>query len=218
MLKRLLGAATMSLLSCSLATPVLASALPDPLQDQVMAAQKTDNTIVLAGGCFWGVQNVFQHMKGVTKAVSGYAGGKADAAKYQLVSSGATGHAEAVQVTYDTSQVTLGKILKVYFGAAHNPTELNRQGPDHGTQYRSAIFYANDEQKKIADAYIDQLQKAKVFSDSIVTTLEPLSGFYAAEDYHQNYAKLHPDNMYIVINDAPKLDEFKKMFPDLYTN
>lgn len=192
-----------------------ASALPDPKQDENAGAR--NESITLAGGCFWGVQAVFQHVKGVTSAVSGYAGGDAGTAHYERVGSGATGHAESVQVTYDTSEVTLGQLLKVYFAVAHNPTELNYQGPDHGTQYRSAIFYANDEQKKIAEAYIAQLDKAKVFPAPIVTKLEPLKGFYKAEDYHQDYAKLHPDNFYIKINDLPKVTHLKEQFPELYT-
>ena len=204
--------------ACSLGGSAMAAVLPNPVMDKPLAhsTEQQRETLVVAGGCFWGVQNVFQHVKGVVAAVSGYAGGKADAATYHLVSNGDTGHAESVEITYDPSQVTLGQILKVYFGAAHNPTELNHQGPDYGTQYRSAIFYANDEQKKIAEAYIDQLQKAKVFADPIVTRLEPLSAFYAAEDYHQNYAKLHPDNMYIVVNDLPKVKELQKTMPELF--
>lgn len=216
--RRLIRTIPAALLACCLGVPASAAVLPDPAVDEPVAQHAAvEKTIVLAGGCFWGIQNVFQHVKGVTKAVSGYAGGKADTAEYEVVSTGETGHAESVQVTYDPSQVTLGKILKVYFGAAHNPTELNRQGPDHGTQYRSAIFYTNDEQRKIAQAYIDQLQKAHVFSAPIVTKLEALPQFYPAEGYHQNYAKLHPDNMYIVINDLPKVKELQSMFPELYT-
>jgi peptide-methionine (S)-S-oxide reductase len=191
--------------------------LPDPALDEQISGQKPgDSTIVLAGGCFWGVQAVFQHVKGVTKAVSGYAGGEQRTAQYELVSGGETGHAESVEVTYDPARVTLGQILKVYFSVAHNPTELNYQGPDHGTQYRSAIFYATPEQKKIAAAYIDQLNKAKAFSSPIVTTLEPLAEFYAAEGYHQDYARLHPGNPYIVQNDLPKVANLQKEFPDLF--
>lgn len=191
--------------------------LPDPIMDtQIAAVGVKDQTIVLAGGCFWGMQAVFQHLKGVTKAVSGYAGGAAITAHYEDVSTGTTGHAESVQITYDPSQITLGKVLKVYFSVAHNPTELNRQGPDTGTQYRSEIFYTTPEQEKIAKAYIAQLQQEKVFSSPIVTKVEKLPGFYRAEDYHQNYAKLHPDNPYIAINDLPKVENLKKDFPELY--
>ncbi len=191
-----------------------AAPLPDPVLDQSPATQQQN--IVLAGGCFWGVQAVFQHVRGVTQAVSGYAGGGAETAHYETVSSGASGHAESVQVTYDPSQITLGKILKIYFTVAHDPTELNRQGPDRGTQYRSAIFVATPEQQKVATSYIAQLEQAKVFSAPIVTAVEPLRGFYAAEDYHQNYFRLHPDNPYILINDRPKVLALKKEFPELY--
>ncbi len=200
-----------------------AATLPDPVIDEVVRVTdaksvKAEESIVVAGGCFWGVQNVFQHVKGVTSAVSGYAGGKADTAQYEIVSTGQTGHAESVKVTYDPAQVSLGKILKVFFAVAHDPTELNRQGPDHGTQYRSAIFYSNDEQKKIAGAYIGQLDKAKVFSDAIVTKLEPVTAFYPAEGYHQDYAKLHPMNPYILINDLPKAKALQANYPELWTN
>ena len=188
--------------------------LPDPVVDE--KAQAASETVTLAGGCFWGVQAVFQHVKGVTSAVSGYAGGDASSAHYEMVGSGTTGHAESVQVTYDPSQVTLGKLLKVYFSVAHNPTELNYQGPDHGTQYRSAIFYATPEQKKIAEAYIEQLNGAKAYPSPIVTSLEPFKGFYAAEGYHQDYARLHPDNGYIQHNDLPKVARLKDLLPDLY--
>lgn len=173
-------------------------------------------TVVLAGGCFWGVQAVFQHTKGVTSVVSGYAGGEKQTAHYEMVGTGRTGHAESVQVTFDPQQISYGKILQIYFSVAHNPTELNYQGPDSGTQYRSAIFYANDEQKGVAGAYITQLDKALVFGEPIVTKLEPLRGFYPAEDYHQDFAVLHPSYPYIVFNDAPKVENLKKLFADLY--
>jgi len=173
-------------------------------------------TVVLAGGCFWGVQAVYQHTKGVTRAVSGYAGGQKETAHYEMVGTGRTGHAESVSVTYDPQQISYGKILQIYFSVAHNPTELNRQGPDFGSQYRSAIFYANDEQKRVAAAYIAQLQQAHVFSAPIVTKLEPLTGFYPAEDYHQDFLVLHPSYPYIVFNDLPKLDELKRLFEDNY--
>lgn len=189
--------------------------IPPPAED-ASAATGGLQTAVLAGGCFWGVQAVFQHTKGVTKALSGYAGGQKDAAHYEMVGTGRTGHAESVSVTYDSRQISYGKILQIYFSVAHNPTELNRQGPDFGTQYRSAIFYADEEQKRIASAYIAQLQQARVFGSPIVTKLEPLSGFYAAEDYHQDFLVLHPSYPYIVFNDLPKLDNLKQVFPDYY--
>jgi peptide-methionine (S)-S-oxide reductase len=190
--------------------------IPPPALDAAAPAGGGLQTIVLAGGCFWGVQAVYQHTKGVTQAVSGYAGGPKDAAHYEMVGSGRTGHAESVSVTYDPQQVSYGKILQIYFSVAHNPTELNRQGPDTGTQYRSAIFYANDEQKRVAEAYIAQLDKAHVFSRPIVTRLETFSGFYPAEDYHQDFAVLHPTYPYIVFNDAPKVANLQRMFADVY--
>jgi peptide-methionine (S)-S-oxide reductase len=194
-----------------------AMTLPDPISDAPLAQNDAaPQTIILAGGCFWGMQAVFQHTKGVTQAISGYAGGNSLTAHYQIVSTGATGHAESVQVTYDPSQITLGKILKIYFAVAHNPTELNYQGPDHGTQYRSAIFYATPEQYRISKSYIDQLQQAKIFTDPIVTKLEPLQAFYPAEAYHQDYARLNPTNPYIAINDLPKVNALQTQYPDLY--
>ncbi len=184
--------------------------IPAPALDAPTNGEK--QTVVLAGGCFWGVQAVFQHTKGVTSAVSGYAGGDKSTAHYEVVGTGRTGHAESVAVTFDPRQVSLGKILQIYFSVAHNPTELNRQGPDAGTQYRSAIFYAGGEQKKVAAAYVAQLDRAKVFPGPIVTQLEPLRGFFPAEDYHQDYAVLHPSNPYIVFNDLPKVDNLKRIF------
>jgi len=173
-------------------------------------------TAVFAGGCFWGVDAVFKHVKGVTRVVSGYAGGNADTASYETVSTGTTGHAESVQVTYDPSRVTYPELLKVFFNIAHDPTELNRQGPDTGTQYRSVVFYANDNQKKLTEAYIAQLNQDKVFDGPIVTQVVPFHAFYPAEAYHQNYLALHPDQPYIVINDLPKLDRLRSTYPDLY--
>ncbi len=193
-----------------------AAPLPDPSVDIPLASAHGDQSIVLAGGCFWGMQDVFQHLKGVKQTVVGYAGGNADTAHYEIVSTGSTGHAEAVQVTYDPSEITVGQILKVYFAVAHDPTELNQQGPDRGTQYRSEIFFTTPDQQKVAAAYIAQLQQAKAFSEPIVTKIEPLEGFYRAEDYHQNYAELHPANAYILINDAPKVRAFEKQYPQLY--
>ena len=190
--------------------------IPDPAVDIPLATTKGQQVAVLAGGCFWGVEAVFDHLKGVREAKSGYAGGSAGTASYEKVSMGNTGHAESVRVVYDPSQISYGQLLRVFFSVAHDPTELNRQGPDTGTQYRSAIFYANDEQKRIAQAYIDQLNKAKVFSAEIVTQVAPLDVFHEAEDYHQNYLEHHPDQPYIVINDIPKVENLKKEFPELY--
>jgi len=190
--------------------------IPPPAADAAAPATTGTQTIVLAGGCFWGVQAVFQHTKGVTAAVSGYAGGEKQTAHYETVGTGRTGHAESVSVTFDPRQISYGKILQIYFSVAHNPTELNRQGPDYGSQYRSAIFYANDEQKQIAAAYITQLDNAHAFPQAIVTKLEPLHGFYPAEDYHQDFAVLHPSYPYIVYNDAPKVENLKRLFADVY--
>ena len=190
--------------------------IPPPTLDATVPAGATSQTIVLAGGCFWGVQAVFQHTKGVTAAISGYAGGDRQTAHYEVVGGGRTGHAESVAVTFDPRQISYGKILQIYFSVAHNPTELNRQGPDAGTQYRSAIFYADDEQQRIANAYIAQLDKAHAFARPIVTRLEVLHGFYAAEDYHQDFAVLHPSYPYIVFNDAPKVENLKRLFADVY--
>jgi peptide-methionine (S)-S-oxide reductase len=190
-------------------------AIPAPAVDEP-AGQAKMETAVLAGGCFWGVQGVFQRVAGVTNAVSGYAGGEKDAAHYETVSSGSTGHAEAVKVTFDPSKISYGKILQVYFSVAHDPTELNRQGPDTGTQYRTAIFPENAEQAKVAKAYIAQLDQARVFNAAIVTRIEPGHTFYPAEDYHQDYLTLNPGQPYIVYNDLPKIDNLKRIFPDLY--
>ena len=192
--------------------PVPAAAL-----DAKRAATQSRETAVIAGGCFWGIQAVFQHVKGVITATSGYSGGSAKTAQYETVSTGDTGHAESVQVVYDPSQITYGELLRVFFSVAHDPTELNRQGPDEGTQYRSVIFYGNDEQKRIAEAYIAQLNWAQVFPRSIVTQVVPLQAFYPAEAYHQNYAALHPNQPYIYYNDAPKVEHLRQEFPALYT-
>jgi peptide-methionine (S)-S-oxide reductase len=193
-----------------------AVSIPPPTLDAPAPAGVSSQTIVLAGGCFWGVQGVFEHTKGVTQALSGYSGGKKETAHYEMVGTERTGHAESVQITYEPKQISYGKILQIYFSVAHNPTELNYQGPDSGPSYRSAIFYANDEQKRIADAYIAQLNKAHVFPSPIVTTLEPLTGFYPAEDYHQDFLVLHPSYPYIVFNDAPKVANLKRLFADDY--
>jgi peptide-methionine (S)-S-oxide reductase len=189
--------------------------IPNPKVDAPLASTKSAQTAVFAGGCFWGVEAVFDNVKGVSKAESGYAGGSSDTAQYYTVASGNTGHAESVRITYDPSQVTYGQLLKVFFAVAHDPTELNRQGPDVGTQYRSAIFYANDEQKQIAESYIKQLDDAKAFPDRIVTQVTPLKDFYKAEEYHQNYLVHHPNEPYIVYNDMPKLANLRKLLPEL---
>jgi peptide-methionine (S)-S-oxide reductase len=208
-------AALAATLTWSRAHAADATPLPDPAVDAPRIAG-TGQTAVFSGGCFWGIQAVFQHVKGVKSATSGYSGGPAAAAQYEIVSTGETGHAESVQVVYDPSQISYGQLLKVFFSVAHDPTQLNRQGPDSGTQYRSAIFYASADQKRIAEAYISQLQQAKVFSRPIVTQVAPLKAFYAAEGYHQNYATLHPDDPYIAHNDAPKVEHLRQQFPDLY--
>ena len=193
-------------------------AIPNPSLDVPLAPTKGQQTAVIAGGCFWGIQAVFEHIKGVIRATSGYSGGSADTAHYERVSTGRTGHAEAVQITYDPSQISYGQLLKVFFSVAHDPTQLNQQGPDVGTQYRSAIFYASDEQKRIAQAYVDQLNHAKVFPKAIATQIVALNAFFPAEDYHQDYVDNHPENMYIVINDLPKVDHLQKQFPELYVD
>lgn len=188
---------------------------PDPATDIPAAQAGTQATAVFAGGCFWGVEAVFEHLKGVSSAVSGFAGGEARTAHYETVSTGSTGHAESVKVTYDPSQITYGQLLKVFFAVAHDPTEKNRQGPDWGTQYRSAIFYANGDQKRVAEAYIAQLNNAHVFKHTIVTEVAPLKAFYPAEAYHQHFLERNPHHPYIEVNDMPKLDELKKQFPEL---
>jgi peptide-methionine (S)-S-oxide reductase len=189
--------------------------IPPPTLDLSAPAGGTQ-TVVLAGGCFWGVQAVYEYTKGVTSAVAGYSGGSKETARYEMVGTERTGHAESVQVTYDPQQISLGKILQIYFSVAHNPTELNFQGPDHGPSYRSAIFYSNDEQKRIVQAYIDQLNQAHVFSKPIVTKLEGFTGFYPAEDYHQDFLVTHPTYPYIVYNDLPKVENLKRLFAEQY--
>ena len=199
--------------------PATASAVtvPAPASDVAAAPAAATESLVLAGGCFWGVQGVFQHVQGVVSAVSGYAGGNADTAKYEVVSSGSTGHAEAVKVVYDPKKISYGKLLQIYFSVAHNPTELNRQGPDTGTQYRSTIFPANAEQARVAQAYIAQLNAANTFGRKLATTVELLKAFYPAEAYHQDYLTLHPDQPYIAYNDLPKVEDLKRSFPSLYS-
>jgi peptide-methionine (S)-S-oxide reductase len=193
----------------------VAHAIPAPATDED-AAGATTETAVLAGGCFWGVQGVFQHVNGVTNALSGYAGGEKSTAHYEVVGSGRTGHAESVRITFDPRKISYGRILEIYFSVAHDPTQLNRQGPDVGAQYRSAIFPANAEQARVAKAYIAQLNQAKSYSAAIVTKIESGKEFFPAEDYHQDYLTLHPHQPYIVYNDLPKIDDLKKMFPEVY--
>ncbi|MEO8153254.1 MAG: peptide-methionine (S)-S-oxide reductase MsrA [Rhizobacter sp.] len=190
--------------------------VPPPAADVTASASATTETAVLAGGCFWGVQGVFQHVQGVTNAVSGYAGGAANTAKYEVVGNGSTGHAEAVRISYDPRKVSYGRLLQIYFSVAHNPTELNRQGPDTGTQYRSTIFPTNDEQARVARGYIEQLNRAKTFGKPLATTIEPGKPFYAAEAYHQDFLTLNPTYPYIAINDLPKVDNLKRLFPTNY--
>jgi peptide-methionine (S)-S-oxide reductase len=191
-----------------------AASLPSPAVDETKSA-KTTETAVLAGGCFWGVEAIFDAINGVSDAVSGYAGGSKTTAHYEVVSTGTTGHAESVQITFDPSKISFGQLLKVYFSVAHDPTELNRQGPDEGTQYRSEIFYTSDEQKRVAEAYIQQLNAAKVFRKPIVTKVAPLQAFYPAEDYHQDFVKKNPRQGYVAQNDLPKLDHLHQEFPEL---
>jgi peptide-methionine (S)-S-oxide reductase len=190
--------------------------IPAPTLDEPAGTSATSETAVLAGGCFWGVQGVYQHVRGVSSAVSGYAGGDASTAHYDTVGTGSTGHAESVRITYDPTQVSFGQLLHIFFSVVHDPTELNRQGPDVGEQYRSAIFPQNDIQQKVADAYIAQLNRARVFDAPLVTRTDRASGFFPAEDYHQDYLNSNPTAAYIAINDMPKLDGLRQMFPDMY--
>lgn len=201
-------------LACNVATATVA--IPDPVVDAPLAAAKGEQTAVLAGGCFWGIEAVFEHIKGVIAAESGYAGGSASTANYETVSGGRTGHAESVRIKYDPSQISYGQLLKVFFSVAHDPTQLNRQGPDTGTQYRSAIFCSNEDQKRIAQAYIHQLDQAKVFERPIVTAVGIGITFYVAEGYHQDYVVHHPNEPYIVMHDLPKVANLRKDFPSLY--
>jgi peptide-methionine (S)-S-oxide reductase len=191
---------------------------PKPAVDAPLATSASKQTAVLAGGCFWGVQAVFEHVKGVRSVTAGYSGGHINSPSYEVVSSGLTGHAESVSITFDPSQISYGHILMIFFSVAHDPTQLNRQGPDDGTQYRSAIFYADEEQKRIATAYIGQLDAAKVYPRKIVTEVVPFKAFFRAEEYHQDYLRTHTDQPYIVYNDLPKLEHLKNQFPELYRN
>jgi peptide-methionine (S)-S-oxide reductase len=192
------------------------TSIQPPTMDDTLSAQPGQQTAVVAGGCFWGIQLVFEHVKGVISATDGYSGGDAKTAQYETVSTGTTGHAESVKIVYDPSKITYGRLLQVFFSVAHDPTEFDRQGPDEGTQYRSVIFYADQDQQRIALAYIAQLEEQQAFKRKIVTQVVPLQAFYQAEDYHQDYATHNPGDMYIMMNDAPKLDSLKKTFPDLY--
>jgi peptide-methionine (S)-S-oxide reductase len=200
--------------SCDAASDAVS--IPSPVDDASLTAKPGQETAVLAGGCFWGIQAVFEHVKGVVKATSGYAGGSADTAQYDKVSTGRTGHAESVQIIYDPSRISFGQLLKVFFSVAHDPTQSNYQGPDVGSQYRSAIFYLSPGQKRIAQAYVEQLNQAKAFPRPIVTQVVALNAFYPAEDYHQDYAVHHPENPYIVVHDLPKVDNLRKQFPEFY--
>ena len=191
------------------------AAVPSPAVDEAKAAAAGKETVVVAGGCFWGIQAVFQHVKGVVSATSGYSGGTVKNPDYEAVSSGHTGHAESVQIVYDPSKITYGELLRVFFSVALDPTEVNRQGPDSGTQYRSVIFYGNDEQKHIAEAYIAQLDQAKVFRRAIATQVAPLQAFYRAEDYHQDYVLHNPHQPYVAYNDLPKVTNLHAEFPEL---
>jgi peptide-methionine (S)-S-oxide reductase len=194
------------------------AAMPKPVIDAPLASAKAQQTAVFAGGCFWGVQGVFEHVKGVTSATSGYSGGFVKSPDYETVSLGVTGHAESVSVVYDPSQISYGQLLMVYFSVAHDPTQLDRQGPDSGSQYRSSVFYTTDEQKRIAEAYVAQLTAAKVYERPIVTKIVAFTAFYPAEGYHQDYLKRHPEDPYISFNDLPKIAALKTQFPDLYRN
>jgi peptide-methionine (S)-S-oxide reductase len=200
--------------SCNSTSEVVS--LPDPAVDQPLAAAPGRETAVIAGGCFWGIQAVFERLKGVLRSTSGYSGGAANTATYEKVCSGRTGHAESVEIVFDPSQISFGQILKVFFSVAHDPTQRDRQGPDHGSQYRSAIFYTSEGQKRIAEAYVKQLDAARVFRQPIVTQTVPLEAFYAAEDYHQGYMDLHPENMYVVMNDYPKVENLRKYYPAMF--
>ncbi len=212
-----LGVSVFMLSASSCRAASAAVTIPDPAVDVPLATAAGQQVAVLAGGCFWGIQAVFEHVKGVISATSGYAGGSPANADYEEVSSGTTGHAESVRIVFDPSEITYGRLLKVFFAVAHDPTELDRQGPDVGTQYRSVIFYTNADQRRVAAAYIRQLDAAHAYDRPIVTQVVPFKAFYEAEGYHQDFFDKHPDNAYIVINDAPKVANLKRELPDLYT-
>jgi peptide-methionine (S)-S-oxide reductase len=217
LLSALILGVAVSILSC-MAHAAGKAPIPAPATDATLAGASGRKTAVFAGGCFWGTQAVFERVKGVIKTTAGYAGGSASTATYDQVTTETTGHAESVEVEYDPSKITYGQLLRIFFSVAHDPTELNRQGPDVGTSYRSAIFYSNDEQRRIATAYIAQMDAAKVFPKPIVTQVTPLKGFYRAEDYHQDYALHHPENPYILVCDRPKIGALKEQFPDLFVD
>ena len=206
----------MAIAACIGCTAAAKGPVPPPASDVALAKSPGQATAVFAGGCFWGTQSVFERVKGVLATTAGYAGGSASTATYDQVTQENTGHAESVKVVYDPSQITYGQLLRIFFSVAHDPTQLNRQGPDEGTSYRSAIFYANDEQQKISKAYIAQLDAAKTFHGKIVTQVVPLQGFYDAESYHQDYALHNPDNPYIMVCDRPKIAALKEEFPELF--
>jgi peptide-methionine (S)-S-oxide reductase len=208
---------TLALVAC-MAHAASNAPIPPAKEDLSLASTPGKQSAVFAGGCFWGTQSVFERVKGVVKTTAGYAGGAASTATYDQVSTETTGHAESVEVVYDPSKITYGQLLRIFFSVAHDPTQLNRQGPDVGTSYRSAIFYLNDDQRRIASAYIAQLDGAKVFPKRIVTAVTPLKGFYRAEDYHQDYALHNPGNPYIQVCDRPKIEMLKQQFPDLFVN
>src|SRR5215475_10657158 len=208
-------ALVVALAATSLTTEAKDKKIPAPEKDATLAATSGAEPIVLAGGCFWGIQVVFQHVKGVISAISGYSGGEGNSARYEAVSTGKTGHAESVKVVFDPSQITIGQILQIFF-SAHDPTELNRQGPDEGSQYRSVVFYATEDQLRITQPYVEQLDRSGVFKHKIVTQVAPLRAFFPAEAYHQNYATQNPNDTYIWTNDAPKVMKLKKDFPLLY--
>jgi peptide-methionine (S)-S-oxide reductase len=203
-------------LACQVGASAIDKVIPAPAVDAPAVPAKGLETAVLAGGCFWGLQGMFQHVQGVTKVVAGYSGGTQETARYEIVSSETTGHAEAVEITFDPKKISYGKLLQLYFAVAHNPTELNRQGPDTGPSYRSEIFFVNPAQEKIAKAYVAQLGQAQVFPSPIVTKIEPLKAFYAAEDYHQDFLSRNPNHPYIVRNDIPKVQALKRVYPQHY--
>jgi peptide-methionine (S)-S-oxide reductase len=211
-----LGLSAIAISAVAVANTKTLKSLPEPVVNSSMVATQGKQIAVFAGGCFWGMEAVFEHTKGVTNVVSGFAGGSPETANYERVSGGDTGHAEAVQITYNPTQVTYGELLKIFFAVAHDPTQRDRQGPDWGRQYRSAIFFANNDQKQVAQRYIQQLTQAKAFSSPIVTELTPLTDFYPAEEYHQNFIARNPTYPYVVVHDLPKLEELKKQFPNSY--
>jgi peptide-methionine (S)-S-oxide reductase len=202
--------------ACGVGADAINQVIPAPALDAPAAEAAGLQTAVLAGGCFWGLQGMFEHVQGVTKVVAGYSGGSRETAHYEMVGTESTGHAESVEITFDPKKISYGQLLRLYFAVAHNPTELNRQGPDSGPSYRSEIFFSTPTQKKVAEAYVAQLAQAKVFKGPIVTRIEPLKGFYKAEDYHQDFLIHNPHHGYIVVNDMPKIYALKKVYPDLY--